>query len=86
MKRKTTKEIRLEEYLDGFYTCLHMFEDEFRKHAWKEYRERKATGRSTFVKDSTCPITAALWSVIEKAQKQASPLGRELNELRTNRT
>ena len=85
MKRKTGKEIRIEEYTNGFYDCLGMFEDEFRKHAWKEYHERKSTGQSTLLLDSTCPITAALWSVIENAQKKVSPLGSELNDLRTNR-
>jgi hypothetical protein len=85
VKRKTLKETKLEQYCNGFFDCLGMFEDEFRKHAMIEYHDRKAAGRSTLIEDSTCPITAAIWSVIEKAQKRASPVNHELNKLRASR-
>lgn len=83
--RKTMKEIRLQEYVTGFYDCLYMFEEAFRDYAHKEYCLRRATGRSTLVKDSTCPKVAVLWEVIEKAQKRIHPIDSEYKELALNR-
>jgi len=34
--RKSTKEVKLQQYLHGFYGCLAMFEEAFRDAAWKE--------------------------------------------------
>ena len=57
--RKTMKEIRLEEYVRGFYDCLFMFED-----SWRQELNRnmpQGTPQSDF-----------LWNIIERAQKKIS--------------
>lgn len=71
MKRKSMREIRLEEYTGGFYHCLEMFESAFRKHFWKQYH---LVGPDKAKRD---PKVDALWSVIEKAQKE---IGEKNNE------
>ncbi len=70
VKRKTMREIRLEEYLDGFYRCLTIFEDGFREEAWAEYAKRRREGRSVLISETSKePRIDALWTRIEKAQQ-----------------
>ena len=64
IKRKGMEEIRLEEYTSGFYRCLEMFEKAFREHFWEQYHK---VGPDKANQD---PKVDALWTVIEKAQKE----------------
>jgi hypothetical protein len=69
MKKKSMKEIRLEEYLGGFYDCLGLIEQRFREEFWASYRARSLAGKSTFAEDCETEVSKALWGVIEPAQK-----------------
>lgn len=87
VKRKTAKEVKLQEYLHGFYDCLQMFEDAFRQEAWKEDARRRSLGLSTLIEETSKePRIDALWSVIEKAQKKVYPIDTEYKDLRLGRT
>lgn len=86
-KRKTAKEIKLQEYLKGFYDCLTMFEDAFRDEAWKEDARRRRLGLSTLIEETSKePRIDALWSVIVKAQKKVYQIETEYKDLRLGRT
>jgi hypothetical protein len=86
-KRKTAKEIKLQEYLRGFYGCLELFESAFRDEAWKEDARRRRLGLSTLISETSKePRIDALWSVIEKAQKKISPIDTEYKDLRLARS
>ena len=70
------RETRLQERLHGFYDCLQIFEDLWRKKA----HERMALGIpiSNAFGGAECGL---LWEGIEKAQKTASPLESEYKKL-----
>jgi len=85
-RRKSAKEIKLQQYLNGFYDCLSMFEEAFRDAAWKEDSRRRALGLSTLASETAKePRVDALWSVIEKAQKKIHPIDSEYKDLQQER-
>jgi len=86
VKRKTAKEIKLQQYLNGFYDCLFMFEEAFRGEVWKEDARRRQLGLSTLISETSKePRIDALWPVIEKAQKKIYPTDTEYKDLRLGR-
>jgi len=87
MKRKTIKEIRFEEYIGGFYMCLGLFEDAFRKEAWSTYHKRRAAGLSTLIEDtSKLPLFENfLFDIIQEAQEKLKPKDDEYRKIREDR-
>lgn len=85
-KRKTAKEIKLEQYLRGFYDCLAMFEEAFRKEAWEEDHRRRKLGLSTLASETArAPRVDALWPTVYAAQQKIYPVDNELRELQQKR-
>jgi hypothetical protein len=86
VKRKSQREIRLEEYLAGFYDCLSIFEDGFREEAWAEDSKRRREGRPTLISETSKePRIDALWSRIEKANEKIRAKDNEYRALRESR-
>lgn len=85
-KRKTMREVRLEEYLDGYFDCLRIFEEGFREEAWKEYSRRCRLGLSTLAEHTSKePRIDSLWSRVFKAQQDIRPKDDEYRKLREAR-
>lgn len=75
-KRKSMRELRLEERLQGFYDCLQIFEDLWRKKAHE--RMKRGIPISDAFGGAECGV---LWEGIEKAQQTANPLDSEYKNL-----
>lgn len=80
-KRKSMKEIRLEEFCDGFYQCLCIFEELHRNEFWKEYHKRSQLGLSTLTGECQTPKSKITWEGIEKAQKKIRDKEKEYKDL-----
>jgi len=74
MKRKTARELRLEERTRGFYDALMIFEDMWRKRVW-------ITGVKTGG-DAACQF---MWEGILKAQEKVRDDEREYKDLSLGR-
>ncbi len=78
--RKTMREVRLEERVRGFYECLHIFEDLWRKKG-HERLQFGLTMKAAF----EGPVIEALWEGIEAAQAKISPIDSEYKDIRHER-